>query len=637
MRVSSRRVAAGVVLLLLAVLAWRTIFDFDFGTHMATGRWILSNARWPEKDPFTYTVSHREFLAYSWLFQVGLYEIYRAFGVHGLTLARWVILMGTGLLLLDILRVRRCSALAGSLVGVAAILMSEVRFTIRPELVSDFLAASTLWVLERRRQGRAAPLWLLPIIQLIWVNTHLYVFGWGILGAYAVEEVFRRRSLRTPLVPYGILSFLVLFLNPYHYRGVLYPFRLAAMMREKSAYASFVRELASPLTLKPDAQLGLHLYAIWLLLLLGAVALAVHVWKRRWTDVALVGVFGVLAAVSVRNVTIYAVATVPSLCTALDDLVGSWAGRDRGGEKGRVRAALGGGLLTATLGFAALTAVRVVSGGFYADYGRPTRFASAIDRASFALDAAEWLADHDIKGNGFNNFNIGGTLLWRDPAHKVFIDGRGDVAGEKFMRRYLAANNPARWERTQREYGLEYVVFAHRDEYLLLVRKLWRDPGWKVVYVDGSVVIFVRADGPNGHLPEVRLPPPVTDAMRWRVLSSIRVDGSPAARLRRWVWSSESPPGEDALLGVFLLRMNFRGSAERLLLRAALANPTSIPVQANLSALYYAAGLWKEALVTLGNVRALDPDHAILALFDEVSSNSRSPQPALAAPRSGAP
>ena len=122
--------------------------------------------------------------------------------------------------------------------------MSEMRFTIRPELVSDLLTALSLWILERRRQGQASPLWLLPLLHVIWVNTHLFVFGWAVLGVYTLDEGIRRRSLRTPLVAVSAASFAALFLNPYHYRAVLEPFLLVQRVGGGSIYAQSIRELA---------------------------------------------------------------------------------------------------------------------------------------------------------------------------------------------------------------------------------------------------------------------------------------------------------------------------------------------------------------------------------------------------------
>jgi hypothetical protein len=131
MRIRQGSVAAGILLALLAVLAWRNVTDTDFGIHMAGGRWIAEQGAVPDTDPFTFTVSDHASVAYHWLFQLGLHAVDRVAGVRGLALLRAAMLLTTALLLLDVLRVRRTSALAGSLVGLCAILACEWRFSLR--------------------------------------------------------------------------------------------------------------------------------------------------------------------------------------------------------------------------------------------------------------------------------------------------------------------------------------------------------------------------------------------------------------------------------------------------------------------------------------------------------------------------
>jgi hypothetical protein len=144
--------------------------------------------------------------------------------------------------------------------------------------------------------------------------------------------------------------------------------------------------------------------------------------------------------------------------------------------------------------------------------------------------------------------------------------------------------------------------------------------------------VFVRRDGPNGHLSPIELPDPVDDATRARALEAIRVDPGLGARLARWIGSGAAPPGQDALVGTFLVRMNYPARAETLLLRAALDDPNTAVVQRNLSVVYYHAGRWKEALVTLRNLNVLAPDDPVAAFLDEVSRKAAVPAAASGGP-----
>lgn len=601
------------LLLLLISLAWRNVTDPDFGSHMAGGRWIAEHVSVPQADPFTFTASDHPYLAYHWLFQLGLHGIHQAVGVRGLVAARGLLLL-TALLLADILRGRRCSPLAAALVGLWAILASEWRFGMRPELASWLLAAAVLWLLERRRLGRTAPLWLLPPILILWVNLHVYAIGIAIIGSYALGECLRARTLRTPLALWSAVAFAATLLNPYGVDALTHPLLLATRLDAENLFAQHISELASPLAFAPDpeqpfstgAQLGAYR-----LLLLGCAALVLHLRRGHLEDAALVAAFGALSLLAVRNTALYAVVATPALCTALDDALRWPEGRARS----RAQRTLGRVLLWSALGYALLGVPRVVSGAFYAEDRRPQRFSATLCRACLALDGADWLAGQPVVGRGLNNLVVGGTLAWRDPSRKIFIDARNEVSGEALYADYLAAMNPQQWEETRRRYGLEYAVLAHRDagRARRLARALLADPGWKLVYLDSSGAIFVRAAGPNGDMPAVSLPRPVGVEERLAALADLAVDARRSTRVRRWLWPSKPTPWEPYALGSFLLAADRPAEAERPLLAAAAASEGFWEPHFDLGVLYQRLGLPGPARQAFSNALALAPEHPALS------------------------
>jgi hypothetical protein len=450
---------------------------------------------------------------------------------------------------------------------------------------------------------------------LLWVNLHVYVVGVAILGTYAAEEAWRRRSLRTPLLAWSAAALLVTLLNPYGLRGVAYPLLLATRLDAGNLFAQQIGELASPLRLAPDPTrpftTSVQLSAYRILLLLGALATVLHLWRRRIVDAAVVALFGGLSLLAVRNVALYAVIASPALVSALDMVLGEESAGRADGSRRRA----GVWLLAVTLGYALTSVPRVVSGTFYAGDRRPVRFAAELCRSCLALDTADWLARSPITGRGLNNLAVGGTLAWRDPGRKIFIDGRNEVTGEAFYAAYQRAMDPLHWDRTQRMYALEYVVLAHRGDAraMALAGFLQDDPAWRLVYLDGSGVVFARVAGPNGSVPTARLPDPLRSAERERLLAGVSVQASRGARLRRWMWSTESPPADLHGLGSFLLAVDRLAAAERPLLAAAAASPGFWEPHLDLGALYQRLGMRGAALQAFRNAHALAPDHPDLA------------------------
>jgi len=603
------RIAAGLVLGLLGVLAWRTVGDPDVGLHLAGGRWIAEHGRVPATDPFTWTVGDRAYVAYHWLFQLVAYAAERLGGPHGLATLRGLALVATGALLADVLRVRGVAPAAGAVVGVLAVLAAEWRFTLRPELGSWLLGAALLWVLERHRAGRRAPLVLVPVIQLLWVNVHVHVLGLAILGIHAAAEVLRERRLATPLVRWGALALAACLVNPYFVTGALYPLVLATRLSDADVFARHIAELAPPFAIAPDPRFpfstSVQLSAFRVLWGGGVAAFAWHAWRRRGVDAAMLLVFGTLAALAVRNTTLYVVWCAPALAAAADAALARIA-PDRARVTRPALAALA--LVVCVLG------ARVVSGVFYAADARLDRFGGGWCRPCLALDAADWLARADLAGPGFNDLTLGSVLVWRDPAHPVFIDGRNEVTGEAHYRAYRAAYDPEGWDAARERWGFEYAALSHAGSAAAraLGRHLHASSAWALAYVDGAAAVFVRRAGPNGDRAPAALPAAVPAAERRARLAALerRVG---AASGWRWLGSTEPAPGADHRLGAFLLAVGALEAAEAPLLRAAAASPHAFAPLFDLGVLYQRRGLPRAALRAFRLAARLRPDHPDLA------------------------
>ncbi|MGH6996362.1 MAG: hypothetical protein ACREES_11735, partial [Stellaceae bacterium] len=107
---------------------------------------------------------------------------------------------------------------------------------------------------------------------------------------------------------------------------------------------------------------------------------------------------------------------------------------------------------------------------------------------SAALDFA---AAHDLTGPVFNDYGFGGYLIFSGV--KPFIDGRTDMYGDAFVKRYVEATRgvtgelPAMFD----QYHATWTLFAAKSPAVTLMDHL---AGWKRVYADDTAVIHVRAD-----------------------------------------------------------------------------------------------------------------------------------------------
>lgn len=217
---------------LLALLAFRQVGSMDAGFHLKAGNHILSGHGWPRTDPFTYTLGDHPYTDTSWGYQVLLALADRGGGAPGMVVFHLLILAGIFFLLYKTMRLAPVDPSTAVLLLGAGILACEMRYEVRPELLSYLFLAGLLYLLHRHALGSRTPLWLLPLLLWLWANCHaLFVLGWVALACAAAGLWLRDRKPDRSLLAWGGTALLAPLLNPYGVKGVLFPFTL--MTRSK--------------------------------------------------------------------------------------------------------------------------------------------------------------------------------------------------------------------------------------------------------------------------------------------------------------------------------------------------------------------------------------------------------------------
>src|SRR5215471_2363721 len=189
----------GLVLGLAAIFAWREEASFDLGFHIASGRWILEHHAWPRLDPLTYTLPDHPYIDMDGLFQVVCAPVWNAAGAMGIGWLRVAFVLSTVTLLWLSARSRGAgipAVLAAVFaLGVCAL---ELRFDMRPELLTALFLALELYVLRRHAEsGKARWLYATVPLQLVWVWSHaLSLFGIAVLGLYALGSATESAGVR---------------------------------------------------------------------------------------------------------------------------------------------------------------------------------------------------------------------------------------------------------------------------------------------------------------------------------------------------------------------------------------------------------------------------------------------------------
>ena len=165
-----------------------------------------------------------------------------------------------------------------------ALLVLSGRMYVRPETLSLLYLA--IYVAVVCRWDRFPVLtWLLPLVQLAWVNTHgLFVLGPIVLVFALVDAALRRGALAPEhirwwqtVVPACVATGLACLLNPYGLRGAIYPLELARTMSNPIFSRSIAELTPIPLFIEKSGLANLPLQLHLATMLLGALSFLVPI------------------------------------------------------------------------------------------------------------------------------------------------------------------------------------------------------------------------------------------------------------------------------------------------------------------------------------------------------------------------
>jgi len=596
-------IAALSVLVLATCLALRQVDSLDVGFHLRAGEHVLDGYGWPRMDPFSFAMRDHAYVDTSWGYQVMIAAVQRAAGPAGLVLLHAGLVLG-----LFVLLGRTALSLGAQAGPTAAVLLlgvlaSEPRFAVRPELVSYVLLALLLLLLQRHAAGRHAPLaWLVPLF-LLWANVHsLFVLGWGALGCFVVGLAVRDRALDRRLASWSLAGAAATLVNPYGLRGVLFPFTLLSRFDSSNPFRQEIGELVSPFDWAAlEGQPFYPWVAVWtfraFVALASLTALRLLL-RRQWYTVLLVLVFAWPAVRMIRNTPLFVVVALPPMALAASAL---------GTRFPRICRAI-----PTVVGLLALgLACRVSTDAYYVDQRREARTGLGWNRSVFPAEALEHVRRAGISGRPLNHLNFGGWLMWAGET-ETYVDGRLEVLGEDFYRRYRSAfSSQEAFEAEAARWDARWTIFPYATFPQLLVR-LSADERWYLAYVDAVAALFVRA-GPDA---ERLVDPALPTRAPLEPLQLSSLPGFPAgpprpSRLARFTAGFTARarfPTSDHALGLFhLYRGELPQAATRMVAAIRASGGRYYELYANLGAVLFRMQRWEEAEHCYRVVLADDP------------------------------
>lgn len=494
MRIDYIKLAAVIFLLLvlgLLVAQKINLATADLGRHLKNGEIFFSELKIPQTNLYSFTYPDFPFLNHHWGGGVIFFAVYKIAGFAGISILFILLTLAAFFLFFHIAwRFGRFEF--ACLAALMALPVIASRTEIRPEIFSYFFSGIFFWVLINFHNNRIGRRWLviLPILEIFWVNIHIYFFlGPFLIGLFLLENliIYLIKKDKTKLQSIKLLAvFLFLsggaaLLNPGFLKGALYPLQIFnnyGYQLFENQSVSFISKIVS----YPPALYFKILLAF--LLFSWVTALTKKRLSFSPTLFALSLFFSFIAWQAIRNFTLFGFFAMPIVAINLNALVNS---KDKK-NYGNILAFLPMILLF----------LFVINPQWWL-----ARKNIGLGLKKNAENSANFFIKENIRGPVFNNYDIGSYLaFYLYPKERIFVDNRPEAYPASFFEKtYIPAQeDEQRWKELDAQYSFNAIFFWRHDltpwAQNFLVRKI-SDPQWAPVFVDDFSIVFLKRNGPN--------------------------------------------------------------------------------------------------------------------------------------------
>ena len=462
------------MLLLIAVIfgySPRGITESDIWWHLLNARNLVQFHSLSHVDTYSFTAAGSPWINFEWLAEIPYFLGFTAWGLQGLLVVYVALLV----LIYAGVYYRSCRAGADCkdavIATLGAICLGGVSMAPRMLLFGWLCMVGLLLELDRfRRTGKG--LWLLPPLFALWINLHgSWVFGiivvaltivsglvegtWGLV----VARRWTAGELKELLLAFAA-SLAALFVNPYGYKLVIYPYQL--LLRQQGVM-QFVEEWQPVNFSTGNGKLGL----VVIFALLAAALFS----RRRWRlDEVLLTAFALWAALShVRFLFFAGLIVVPILAPRLELFTPYERELDKPWLNAIIMAAIAGAMI------------------FF--FPSAAELQQRVDE-EYPKAALEFMQQQHLNGRIFNQYKWGGYMEWHAPEVKTFVDGRADIfVYNGVFEDFLRATSLKRSFEILDKYKIDYVFLQPNEP---LVYLLEHTPGWRPTYSDKIAVLLER-------------------------------------------------------------------------------------------------------------------------------------------------
>ena len=420
-----------VFILCLLFILYLGLFSFqkidlataDIGRHLENGKIMLEPEQFGttrsallNTNFFSYTNPDFPFVNHHWGSGILLYLFFSVFGFGGLSLLyfSWI----AGALIFIILSIYDEVDLQTLCVcGIFLIPLIADRTEIRPEGLSFLFLAIFFFLLYKYSKNATANqkfLWIIPAIELLWVNMHIYfIFGIYIVGIFLFQSIILKQWQKVKNLSLTLLATtFITLLNPYGWKAIIYPFIIFRNYGYRIVENQSIPFLEN-LSFANPAFLWFKISVV--LIVLSTIWILLRTPKKFQIAMTIMAItFAILGYTSIRNIALFGLFALPLLSYNIYTIWQMYKNNFSNNIKNILY-----GLLFVIIIFSTL---------FHFSTKMPWNRNFGIGLADGELDSVNFINENNLHGPIFNNYDIGGLIIFSlYPQEKVFVDNRPEA------------------------------------------------------------------------------------------------------------------------------------------------------------------------------------------------------------------
>ena len=474
-----------ILLILLAFSSAIYFFSFitadvDLWGHVLFGKEILTSKAIPLVDPYSYTAYGAKWINHEWVSEVLMYFVFNTFGSPGLLIGKTLIGLVIIALLSAICFNRKIHPLLYSIVLVVSVFIMSPGFMTRPHIMTFLFTSLFFLVIHLYLEKRMNILWTLPLIMILWVNSHGgFVVGAGILPVITVLEFIsckikkKDKSHLRSLILWMLITEASMLINPYGFNLFVFLFKTLSQPRSISEW--------NPVSLFDLSYVRLKIFTICVIL-----SFFIKRSKNRYWEIGIIIVAMLFTFLHQRHMPIFAILTAPFLAEKFSGIE----------EYLRLNEKISSFYSHLILGIFIALIIGYQLSVTINKYIK-TEFNIIVNPNVYPVRAVRFLKANSIKGNLLIYFDWGEYAIWKlYPDNRVSIDGRFRTVYTEdiIMDHFNGERSQEAWNSLLDKYPTD-IVLARRNPFSQKMITVPSDD-WIYIYSDNVSIIFLKNSEP---------------------------------------------------------------------------------------------------------------------------------------------